>query len=64
MVNDSMLICRSLVKYGYSNFSACTEILEYCDSEIRFDRENYYLALCSPEYNILKKANSMPSSTT
>lgn len=59
MVNDSMLICRSLVKYGYSNFRL--EILEYCDSEIRFDRENYYIGLCSPEYNILKEANSMPS---
>ena len=52
MANDSMLICRSLIKYGYSNFRL--EILEYCDSEIRFDRESYYIAFCSPEYNILK----------
>jgi hypothetical protein len=59
MANDSMLICRALIKYGYSNFRL--EIIEYCDSEVRFDRETYYIALCSPEYNILKEANSMPS---
>jgi hypothetical protein len=59
MANDSMLICRSLIKYGYSNFSL--EILEYCDPEVRFDRENYYITLGSPEYNIQKEANTMPS---
>lgn len=59
ITNDSMLICRSLIKYGYSNFRL--EILEYCDPEIRFERESYYIALSSPEYNILKEANSMPS---
>jgi NADH-ubiquinone oxidoreductase chain 3 len=57
--NNCMLICRALVKYGYSKFRL--EILEYCDEKIRIERENYYLNLCQPKYNIVKQANSMPS---
>jgi hypothetical protein len=56
-----MLINRALIKYGYSNFSL--EILEYCKPEERFERENYYLGLFEPEYNILKVANVMPDRT-
>ena len=59
IANDNMLICRSLIKYGYSNFRL--EILEYCDVEVRIDREFYYINLCSPEYNIIKVANYVPS---
>jgi len=51
-----MLIYKALIKYGYSNFSL--EILEYCDRSDTLSREQYYLDLCEPEYNILKIAGS------
>jgi group I intron endonuclease len=56
------LICRSLLKYGHSNFSFC--ILEYCDLPVLSDREQliereqYYLDTLNPEYNLLKIADS------
>ena len=49
-------IYRSLVKNGYSNFSL--EILEYCEKSESINREQYYIDLCEPEYNILKIAGS------
>lgn len=52
----SMLINRALLKYGYSNFYL--EILEYCISSVLIEREQYYLDLLKPEYNILSKAGS------
>jgi group I intron endonuclease len=54
-INKSM-IYRSLLKNGYSKFSL--EILEYCHAEKCLEREQYYLYLIKPEYNILKKAGS------
>ena len=51
-----MLISKALIKYGYSNFTL--EILEYCDRKDVLVREQYYLDLCKPEYNILTKAGS------
>jgi group I intron endonuclease len=53
---QSSLIYRSILKYGYSNFSL--DILEYCESSLCISREQYYLDLLKPEYNILKIANS------
>jgi len=50
------LICKALVKHGYSTFSF--EILEFCDRKNVLVREQYYLDLLKPEYNILKKAGS------
>jgi len=47
------MIYKALLKNGYSNFTL--EILEYCDSEDLIKREQYYLELLKPEYNILKK---------
>nr|UYR50730.1 hypothetical protein [Morchella crassipes] len=41
----------ALLKYGYSNFSL--EILEYCESNNRHERENHYFRLLKPEYNII-----------
>ena len=41
MDNYCMLICRALVKYGYSKFNL--EILEYCQPKERFARENHYI---------------------
>ncbi len=52
----NMLIYKALLKYGYSNFKL--EILEYCDRANVLDREDYYLKLVKPEYNILEKAGS------
>ena len=52
----SMLINRALLKYGYSNFSL--EILEYCEPSKCIEREQYYLDLLKPEYNLLPKAGS------
>lgn len=50
------LIYRSLIKYGYSSFSL--EILEYCEPSEVVLREQYFLDLLKPAYNILKTAAS------
>jgi len=51
-----MVIAKALLKYGYSNFTL--EILEYCDSSMSISREQYYIDLLKPNYNILKRAGS------
>jgi group I intron endonuclease len=55
--NKKSRINRALLKYGYSNFKL--EILEYCKPEDTIKREQYYLDLLKPEYNICKVAGSM-----
>jgi group I intron endonuclease len=54
--NGRSMINSALLKYGYSNFTL--EILEYCDSSEVVRREQYYLDLFKPEYNILSTAGS------
>lgn len=54
--SSKMLISQALIKYGYGNFTL--EILEYCDRSDTLSREQYYLDLCKPEYNLLKIAGS------
>lgn len=50
-------IYNALRKYGFSNFSL--EILEYCDDKsLIIEREQYYIDLLKPEYNILALAGS------
>ena len=49
-VRSTSVINRALLKHGYTNFSL--EILEYCAKEETFSREQYYLNLLNPEYNI------------
>lgn len=49
-------IYRALIKYGYGSFSF--EILEFCNKENVLEREQYYLDLLKPEYNILLTAGS------
>lgn len=44
------------MKYGHSNFTL--EILEYCASSEVISREQYYLDLLKPEYNLLFTAGS------
>lgn len=53
---NTTLIDRALLKYGYSIFSL--HILEYCNPNDLISREQYYIDLYKPEYNILKIAGS------
>ena len=54
---NNSLIYKAILKYGYSNFKL--DILEYCKPNLVSEREQYYLNLFEPEYNILKFARSM-----
>jgi group I intron endonuclease len=56
VAKQSSYIYNGILKYGYTNFKL--EILEYCDKEFLIDKEQYYIDLLKPEYNILKKAGS------
>lgn len=51
-----MLICKALVKYGYSEFKL--EILEFTARDTLIVREQYFLDKLHPEYNILKFSGS------
>lgn len=55
-VKNELTISRALIKYGYSKFKL--EILEYCNKENLLNREQYYLDLLKPVYNIEKIAGS------
>jgi len=50
------LIYKALLKYDYYNFQL--DILEYCDPSILIEREQYYLDMLNPKYNLLAKAGS------
>ncbi len=66
--NNSMAICRALLKYGYSSFSGSfpptraspwgKEILEYCEPSELLEREDHLINLLKPEYNIAKYASA------
>lgn len=49
-------IYSAILKYGYSNFQL--EILEYCTKENAISREQYYIDLLKPEYNLNPTARS------
>lgn len=51
-----MYISRALLKHGYSGFKL--EILEYCAPEKCLEREQYYLDILNPKYNVLLTAGS------
>ena len=51
---NNSAIYKALLKNGHSNFKF--EILEYCLPKFLIEREQYYLDLLKPEYNILKTA--------
>lgn len=53
---DISLICRALLKYGYSGFRL--DILEYCEIDKLLEREQFYIDTIKPEYNILLVAGS------
>lgn len=54
--NKNMIIYKSSLKYGYSNFKL--EILEYSSIKNIINREQYYMDLIKPEYNNLSRAGS------
>ena len=54
--NRSSAIYSALLKYGYSNFSL--DILEYCELSQLIVKEQYYIDILEPKYNILKIAGS------
>jgi group I intron endonuclease len=49
-------IYSSILKHGYSNFQL--EILEHCTKENAISREQYYIDLLKPEYNLNSTAGS------
>jgi group I intron endonuclease len=51
-----MSIYKALLKYGYAAFRL--EILEYCSADILIKREQFYLDIFKPKYNILRIAGS------
>lgn len=53
---NNSIIYKALLKHGYSSFQL--DILEYCNAFDLIKREQYYLDLIKPEYNILKVARS------
>ena len=55
-VGNNSYIYKAMARYGYSSFRL--DILEYCDKEKVIEREQYYIDLMKPEYNILKLAGS------
>jgi group I intron endonuclease len=56
ILRSKSIIYNSLLKYGHHNFSI--DILEYCEPRVLIKREQYYLDILNPKYNILKKAGS------
>jgi group I intron endonuclease len=52
----NMTVYKAIIKYGYSCFTL--EILEYCEPNDCITREQYYLDIFQPEYNILRIAGS------
>lgn len=59
-IRNELIICRAIIKYGYSNFSIT--ILEYCDKCDLDIREQHYFDTLNPKYNIQKIAggSSLP----
>ncbi len=58
ILRTNMPICRSVAikKYGFSNFSL--KILEFCDKHSVLGREQHYMDLLKPKYNVNPKAGS------
>jgi hypothetical protein len=50
-------IYTAILDNGYNNFTI--EILEYCDTNILLNREQYYMDILKPKYNIALKAGSL-----
>ena len=57
LIRNKSPIHTALLKYGYVSFNL--EILEYCDPSNLIEREQYYLDLLKPKYNILTQSYSL-----
>ena len=55
-LKDIMIIYKALLAHGFENFKL--DILEHCKPSELIKREQYYIDLLKPEYNILKVAGS------
>lgn len=55
-LKDNMIIYKALLAHGFDNFKL--DILEYCNPSELIEREQHYIDLLKPEYNILKIAGS------
>ncbi len=51
VLKTKSIINSAILKYDYCNFKL--DILEYCDQEHLIQREQFYIDLLKPEYNIL-----------
>jgi group I intron endonuclease len=56
LLKGKSLIYSAILKYGLKNFQV--EIVEYCAAENTISREQYYIDLLKPKYNILTTAGS------
>jgi group I intron endonuclease len=56
LTKTSLLIHKALIRHTHDKFSLY--ILEYCDIKDLIEREQYYIDLLIPQYNILKIAGS------
>ncbi len=64
LAKSNSSIDRALLKYGFSNFRL--EILEYCELKDVLKREQHYLDISKPQYNIAtiavrKKIKNIPA---
>lgn len=55
-IHHSLALQRAFHKYGHDNFEFI--ILENCDEDKLIEREQYYLDILLPEYNICKVAGN------
>lgn len=56
LIRSKSLILSAIQKHGHSKFSLT--IIEYCDPSDLIRREQYYIDLLKPEYNICQTAGS------
>jgi group I intron endonuclease len=54
--NQNMIICKSLLKYSYEEFSLI--IIENCNEDKLIEREQYWIDNLKPTYNVLNTAYS------
>lgn len=54
--HHSIILQRAWVKYGADAF--VFEVLEFCEPDALFERENHYFATLKPKYNIAQVAES------
>lgn len=56
LLRNNSVVYKALLKYGYFNFTL--EILEYCNKLYTIKREQYFIDLLKPSYNLCSKAGS------